>query len=250
LLQFIRQVVGLEVLVGARQIEPAAKLVAAIFGNDVDPHAASTHRRIGSGDIDLRFLLRLDVRPGHAEIAGRSTHRHVVDRDPLIAKSTAVDDERGAVVAGGSTRVLRGACLTRRTARGTHPGNEHTKVDEVLARRNRFDDFVGQHLLARRPLDVDERSLAADGDGFFDGADRQFRVHRCREVARQLDAFPLERVEAGERKRHRIHPGTQVDETVLAAAIGDDGTDQSVPGLPPPRSRLAGSPRRCRGPRR
>ena len=54
-------------------------------------------------------------------------------------------------------------------------------------------------------------------------ADLHVGVDRGDEVARQLDAFALDGVEAGQRERHRVGAGPQVDDAVLAAAVGDGG---------------------------
>ena len=56
-------------------------------------------------------------------------------------------------------------------------------------------------------------------------ADLQVRVDRRGERSGQLDALALDGAEAGQRERDRIGAGPQVDDAVLAAAVGDGGAD-------------------------
>ena len=53
-------------------------------------------------------------------------------------------------------------------------------------------------------------------------ADAQLGVDRGDEVAAQLDAFALDRAEAGQRERHRVGAGAKVDDAVLPGVVGDD----------------------------
>jgi hypothetical protein len=53
-------------------------------------------------------------------------------------------------------------------------------------------------------------------------AHSQIRVDGRGERAAQLDAFAPHRAEAGQRERHRVGAGPQVDDLVLPGAIGDD----------------------------
>src|SRR5262249_31964692 len=53
----------------------------------------------------------------------------------------------------------------------------------------------------------------------------QLRVERRVEAWRQLDAFTPERREAGEGERDGVGTGNELDDAVLAALVGDRGTD-------------------------
>ena len=84
--------------------------------------------------------------------------------------------------------------------------------------RQCLDDVAAQHGLALGVLDVDDRRFADDRDRFGDRADLQVGVDRGGEGAGQLDAVALDGVEPGQRERHRVRAGPQIDDAVLAGS--------------------------------
>ena len=79
--------------------------------------------------------------------------------------------------------------------------------------------MIGLH---PRALDVDDRRFAGDRDRLFERADSQIGVDRGDEVAAQLDAFALHRVETGQRERHGVGAGTKIDDAILTGVVADD----------------------------
>jgi hypothetical protein len=55
--------------------------------------------------------------------------------------------------------------------------------------------------------------------------DAKLNVHRRVEAWRQLDAFAPEGRKAGERERHGVGAGNELDDPVLAAFVGDRASD-------------------------
>ena len=68
--------------------------------------------------------------------------------------------------------------------------------------------------------EVDSRRLRGDGQHFGERADLQFGVHRRREIALEEDVAATDCLEPGEREAHLVSTGTQVDDLVLAIAVG------------------------------
>src|SRR6202040_179542 len=56
-------------------------------------------------------------------------------------------------------------------------------------------------------------------------ADAKLNVYCRVEAWRQLDAFAPEGREAGERERHGVRAGNELDDAVLAAFVGDRASD-------------------------
>ena len=103
-----------------------------------------------------------------------------------------------------------------------HPGNVlreglHNTVGwEVL------DHFIREHPVLDRALHVNDRRLRGDGDRFFQGAHAHLGIHCGGELRRQIESVPLDRVEPGQRKRHRIRTRPQVDDSVQPLVVGHD----------------------------
>ena len=87
-------------------------------------------------------------------------------------------------------------------------------------RRNGRDDVGAEHGLALGGLDVDDRRLTGDRDRLLEGAHTHVDRNRQRRGAAQLDALPLDDVEAGQRERQRVGAGIQTDDAVLPRAVG------------------------------
>jgi hypothetical protein len=62
----------------------------------------------------------------------------------------------------------------------------------------------------------------ADGDRFFDRADPEIRVDGRGERPAELEAFALDRAEAGQREYDRVGARPQVDDLVLSGPIRND----------------------------
>ena len=60
---------------------------------------------------------------------------------------------------------------------------------------------------------------------FCERADFQIGVDRRDERAGQLDAFALHRAETGQRERDGIGAGPQIDDSILAGVVADDGAN-------------------------
>ena len=87
-----------------------------------------------------------------------------------------MDREVGERVARGAADILRpqrvGVGDADAAARAEDDARlQRREVDAEASRRNRVDDFLRDDLLHGRALNVDERRLAGDGDGFRDRAD-------------------------------------------------------------------------------
>ena len=88
----------------------------------------------------------------------------------------------------------------------------------------RRDHVAADRRLPPDALHVDDRRLAGDGDRFRERADPQIRVDRGGERAGQLDALALDGAEAGQREGDGVGAGPQIDDAVLAGAVGDGAT--------------------------
>ena len=71
------------------------------------------------------------------------------------------------------------------------------------------------HALTRGALHVHDRRFASDRDRFLEGADAHLGVDGRRERAGQIDAIPLDGVEAGQRERDGVGAGPQLGDPVL-----------------------------------
>src|SRR5207253_2197011 len=79
--------------------------------------------------------------------------------------------------------------------------------------------------LAPHALNVDDRRLAGDRNGFRYTADFQLGVDRCGERAGQLDALALDGAEPRQHERDGVLAGSEIDDAVLAGAVSDGGAD-------------------------
>jgi hypothetical protein len=71
------------------------------------------------------------------------------------------------------------------------------------------------------PGHVHDPRLAQDRDGFVDVADLEQNVHRRGEIALQDDAGAADRLEAGDREGDVIGARAEIDDALLAGAVGD-----------------------------
>ena len=163
---------------------------------------------------DLLRGRRIEIEPGAGVGRFHRVPPHAVDETPHVAAPRTVDREGrarvGAVAAADVGRPRR----SRRQSRVIAP-----------ARRHRLQELLRDDLLLDDVLRVDDRRLAGHGDCLFEGADREVDVDRGGEAGRELNAFPLERPEPGERERHDVGAGTQIDDLVLTFGVGGDRPD-------------------------
>ena len=108
---------------------------------------------------------------------------------------------------------------------GAHARNQRLNAVGAARRRNGREHIAVEDGLHARALHVDDRRLAGDGDGLFEVADAQVAVHRRDEVATELDAVTLDGREPGQRERHHVRAGTQIDDSILARVVADNGAD-------------------------
>ena len=222
-LQVGSEVAALHRLVGERREDQAAEGVAALLRNDVHAHAALGGFRRHAGRVNRHLLRAAHV--GHVRRvvhAGGQHQRQAVDRRSLIEAAAPVRGELRDRVAAAAADILRTDAVERQTSGDADAGKQHPEVLHEPARRHRVDHAMIEHLLTRGALDVDDRRFAADGDRLRDRADTQIRVDGRGERAVQLNAVAPDRAEARQRERHRVGAGPQVDDLVLAGAVGDD----------------------------
>src|SRR5262249_18505519 len=146
-----------------------------------------------------------------AAAAAPSRVETIVVRARIVA-AAAVDG------AGGSAGPARDAA---RIAGSAHTRNKRLDALRVARGRDRREDVLAERLLLLPALNVDDRRLARHRDRFLERADLHFGIDRRDERSGQLDAFPLDRAEAGQREGDAVRPGQQVDDAVLTSAVGD-----------------------------
>jgi hypothetical protein len=98
--------------------------------------------------------------------------------------------------------------------------DEHGHVVEISARRELIDDIVIEDALLGCAPGIDDRRFARHDNCLFDGPDFKQGVHRRGKLTFELDAVTLDGVEAGSCEGDRINARTQVDDAVLARAVG------------------------------
>ena len=88
------------------------------------------------------------------------------------------------------------------------------------ARGNVIERVAVERLDVRGALHVNGGRRARHRDGFRDSPDPHFGIHRCGELTGQIDVFALDGLKAGQREGDEVHARTQVDDSVLALAVG------------------------------
>ena len=171
---------------------------------------------------------------GFAEAAGRRHRdfRRVADVDDVARHAGAVERGAGVQAVHLKTRfVVASARAAEHEHAGRHldvevraglsrgGGNQHHDAGVRPRGRHRADDVVRDRHLAPDALRVDDRGFTADRDRFLDRAHFHVGVDRRGERSGELDAVALDGAEAGQRERHRIGAGAQIDDAVLAGAV-------------------------------
>ena len=124
--------------------------------------------------------------------------------------------------AGGHLHVARArreAGLRRQRGNQLHDG-------AVAARRRQDVEHVAaDRRLASDALHVHDRRFRRHGDRLLERADPKLRVHRGGRHAGELDAFPPDGAESGELEGDDVGAGPQIDDPVLAGAVGRRDAD-------------------------
>jgi hypothetical protein len=218
--QLRRDVVLLPVLVDQREESVPLEAVATLARHVVDPQAArdllGRHRTI----IDDHFLRRTLVR--HEVVPLASTRHvadpHAVDLDAGVRDTPSVHRNQ---------RVLQVLCPThihevaaRRPLRRGDTWDQDGLRQMAASRGNRVEHLLGQGPLRRGVLHVHHRRRAGDGNRFFEPAHPEVGVDDRGNRSSQLEAFPLDDTKARQRERHAVVAGAQIDDAILARAIG------------------------------
>ena len=105
------------------------------------------------------------------------------------------------------------------------PGMRMARLRWLRPDRNRVDHLLLHHALRGGVLHVDDRRFAGHRDRFLDSADLSSALTVA--VNDPVSSMPsrLTVVKPGQRERHRVGAGPQVDDPVLAGAVGDDRAD-------------------------
>ena len=215
-LQRIVVVVALPAVRGAADEAAAFEEVPAVFGDHVDAHAAGCDfrgQRARLEDDALReriVVVGLDVAVAHGAVHVHAVHLH--------ARVAIVGPVRPHV---GLLHPLRSADV--RTTE-LHARNRRADGLHVPRRRQRVEHGALERVRALGVLHVDQGRLARDRHALLDRAHLEIDVDRDRRVAGQLDAGAHDGRESGERERHRISAGAQIDDRVSPGAVGDDRT--------------------------
>ncbi len=156
-LQILPEIVPLHAAVGERCVERALEGIAAVLGDDIDPHTALRELGVDGRGVDGCLLGRGQIHADAVEcsriVDGRQ--RRAVLGQQLVAVIASVNFEARQVGSRRSTHILRRG---RRPLR--HPGNEQGQVvdtSDAAPRRNRVNDVVVHHALTGGALHIDDR---------------------------------------------------------------------------------------------
>src|SRR5262245_5801515 len=138
---------------------------------------------------------------------------HAVERDVAA----------GLAVIGAAADLGRIAADDLRIQTGVEAGGDRRHGVHVFrAQRQRVEQFGRHYRLLPNVLRVDERRRAAHRNRLFESADLEVTVHVRGEAGRELDAFPPEGIEPGERERDSVSAWTKIDDVVPALGVADD----------------------------
>ena len=126
---------------------------------------------------------------------------HAIDHHDLVFETRAVHGHRGLPRPdGGHGRARDEVGARLQTAGCGRNGVEHLAVDDH-----------------RLPVvdDIDDGRLARDSHRFFERAEIELGADGSVETAFENDALAPQRLEPGDRERHRVRPGTKIFDAVL-----------------------------------
>ncbi len=212
-LQGLRVVAALHGAVGAVREKRSLDRVRARARDEAHHRPADFRLAQPAGRAEDDLLGMTDVRDveRHATAADRRSDRHPIDLQPPFG-------ERSAMIREGDRRRPGNAADILHRRRDT--GDERREAEVRPPARERVDDVLLQRLLHFRALDVDERGLAGDGNGFLHRADPEIGVDRGDECACQLDALSPDAGKSGQREGHRIGAGIERHDAVLTRSVG------------------------------
>ncbi len=199
----------------------------------------------------VKNVPRTALPPSFGRILSDGPPPSVSPRPPLVViaisrafATSAMYDDTPAPLKAEPT--LRPSTLTRPSLdrppnppKTTMPGTTWTSVgapalvdavrnqlDQVVVRargRNRADHVVVEDHLPPHVLDVDDGRLPGHGDGLGERADAQVGVDRRGEGPFKGDTLPLDGGESRQCERDHVLAGPQIDDAVLAVAVGRRG---------------------------
>ena len=171
----------------------AAELVAARLGDELALHAGVRHLGALAGGAHEHFLERgvVEVEAGAVGALGGVD---ALDQHAHLA---------GEAV-GGVAGLRAGAVAADVDARHLHRRRHRQQRPHVAAVRNRVQLLELEVLLHARRGRVDDRRRAGHRDRLLQRGERELDVQVGGEAQRDLHAFTLEGIEAGELVAHRI----------------------------------------------
>ncbi len=197
------------------EIHRAAQLVAAGLGHDAERRARDLGFAEAGGDREGDFLRVGDVGvvARHAAAVARRADAQAIHLQPAlvaVAPAWRAEDHHAG----------RRLDVGRRRALGLDGRHQQHHAGVAARGRDAGQDVARDRRLTGHALDVHDRRLAGDGDGFFHRADAQVGVHAGGQRSGQLDAVTLDGRKPRQGERHRIGAGPQVDDAVEAGAVG------------------------------
>ena len=170
--QVIVQVVALEAVVRALDVEAPVELVAAVLGHHVRVQPAALglgSSRAGLHDDFLDHHLVELVSRRQRDVVGRAQLHPVERADAVLRPVNLREPEHGlALAAAGFAAAER--------ARGERTERHGGQRLDALGCGQRVEHLSGQHALLPGVRDVDDRARARDGDRLLDAADTHVGV--------------------------------------------------------------------------
>ena len=215
--QIRREIVGLQMPAVGRAAEEAGPVdgVSAVLRDHVDADAATG--RLGRDAAGLIGRFRdervIDV-VLHLAVDQVRLRRHAVEQHGIVQRGVAVRRHVGLL------GLLRPAYVGN-----VQPDAGHQRADGLQVARtgNRVNEIAAHDVHLRRILHVDHGRRARHRHRFLERTDLHLGVDRYRHVGRDVDTFALERVEPGQRERHRVGARADVDDGVAALTVGHHG---------------------------
>ena len=213
--QLVAQVVTLQALAGVKTGPHERKRVAAFLGDQIHRDSRRVGLRRDAPDFNRRFLHRRRIH----EVARRPVSAIVVGLHAVIGEFGATLAVHGVGYDVARRPKTPGAADI---GPALQPGDQLGVADQTLpAAWQHVEQLVGEHGLLPDVLYVNDGAGPGHGDRFFDAANTELHIDCRREAGGQLDSFPDDRAEAGEKETDRIGPWPQVDDVIAALPIGD-----------------------------
>ena len=245
-LELVGIVAALQVAVSPRGEAAARQSVASGLRHDIHHRPARLHLAQTARCRECHFLCVSRV--GQVVRAAGLGHRDAdaVHQQARLAIGPPAIEE-GAVRAEGARVTGPGAHVLLAAEDGR---DEHEECIVGAGRRNRGDDFVCQHGLPLRALNVNDRCLARHGDGLLDAAHFELRVDRHGQERIQLETRAAHRGKAWQHEGDYVLAGPQVLDAIHPRAVGDGRSNLLDEGRARGLDRDAGQDRAGRVPHR